>query len=142
MIQYISKLDYITEEHLDGFFVGWPNPPSKEKHLTLLRNSDYIWLAVDTQLNRVIGFITAITDHTLCAYIPFLEVIPHYQGQGIGTQLVKEMLHTLKDYYMIDLLCDEALIGFYKQFNMFKSQGMIIRNFKSQNGANLDDVKK
>jgi hypothetical protein len=35
---------------------------------------------------------------------------------------------------MIDLLCDEKVVDFYKRLNMTKSQGMIIRNFNNQNG--------
>jgi hypothetical protein len=35
---------------------------------------------------------------------------------------------------MIDLLCDEKLVDFYKRLHMTKSQGMIIRNFNNQNG--------
>lgn len=134
MIKYINDLNNVTTEHLKGFFDGWPNPPSLEKHMELLSNSDYFWLAVDENTNNVVGFITAISDKVLSAYIPFLEVIPEYKKRGIGSELVKRMLETLKGHYMIDLLCDENVIPFYKRFDMFKSQGMIIRNYQNQNG--------
>lgn len=134
MIRYVNSLDNINEENLQGFFVGWPNPPSTKKHMDLLRNSDYFWLAIEDSTGDVIGFITAISDKVLSAYIPFLEVLPNYQHRGIGSQLAKLMLDTLKDLYMIDLLCDEELMPFYKSLGMFKSQGMIIRNFHKQSG--------
>lgn len=35
---------------------------------------------------------------------------------------------------MVDLVCDEGLADFYKQFNMFKTQGMILRNYEKQSG--------
>lgn len=111
-----------------------PNPPSMKKHMDLLRNSDYLWLAIEDSTGEVIGFITAISDNVFSAYIPFLEVLPNYQHRGIGSQLVKLMLNTLKDLYMIDLLCDEELMPFYKVLGMFKSQGMMIRNFHKQSG--------
>lgn len=134
MIKYVNSLDNINEENLQGFFVGWTNPPSMKKHMDLLRNSDYLWLAIEDSTGEVIGFITAISDNVFSAYIPFLEVLPNYQHRGIGSQLVKLMLNTLKDLCMIDLLCDEELMPFYKVLGMFKSQGMMIRNFHKQSG--------
>ncbi|WP_207643692.1 GNAT family N-acetyltransferase [Desnuesiella massiliensis] len=134
MIKYVNSLDNINEENLQGFFVGWPNPPSTKKHMDLLRNSDYLWLAIEDSTGEVIGFITAISDNVLSAYIPFLEVLPNCQHRGIGSRLVKLMLNTLKDLYMIDLLCDEELMPFYKLLGMFKSEGMMIRNFHKQSG--------
>lgn len=134
MIEYISSLSTITEEKLKGFFVGWPNPPTEEKHIKLLRNSSYIWLAIDDTSGNVVGFINAISDKTLCAYIPLLEVLPEYKGQGIGSELVKHMLMTLQDYYMVDLVCDNHLSAFYKHFGMYEGSGMIYRNSNMQSG--------
>lgn len=80
------------------------------------------------------GFITAISDEVLAAYIPLLEVLPEYQERSIGKRLMEHMLLTLKDFYMVDLLCDQALQNYYDQFNMFRSHGMLIRNYKKQSG--------
>lgn len=129
MIEYVNYIDGIELHNISGFFVGWPNPPSPQKHLELLKNSDYIWLAVDNE--RVVGFVTAISDNVLSAYIPLLEVLPGYQGLGIGTELVRRMLDSLRDLYMIDLMCDENLTNFYKRLGMSPSHGMIIRNIKN-----------
>ena len=60
MIEYINTISGITSDHLIGFFVGWPNPPSPEKHLKILEKSSYIWLAVDNDTKKVVGFVTAI----------------------------------------------------------------------------------
>jgi len=35
---------------------------------------------------------------------------------------------------MIDLLCDQELQGYYDNFDMIRSQGMIIRNYQNQSG--------
>lgn len=134
MIEYINTLDDITSDNLEGFFVDWPNPPSVTKHYELLNKSSYIWLAVDALTGNVVGFITAISDEVLAAYIPLLEVLPEYQERGIGKRLMERMLLTLKDFYMIDLLCDQALQKYYDKFNMLRSHGMLIRNYKKQSG--------
>ena len=134
MIEYLHSTEDITPAQLDGFFVGWPNPPTPDVHLRLLRNSDAVVLAQDTATGQVVGFITAITDGVLAAYIPFLEVLPAYQHQGIGQTLVRRMLARLQDLYMIDLLCDADVQSFYEQLRMYPAVGMCARNFDRQSG--------
>jgi ribosomal protein S18 acetylase RimI-like enzyme len=38
--------------------------------------------------------------------LPLLEVLPEYQGQGVGTELVRRLLARLDSLYMVDLCCD------------------------------------
>lgn len=128
MITYRTSLDGISTEMLNGFFVGWPKPPTTETHLRLLQQSYRVVLAVDDQNSRVVGFVNAISDGVLCAYIPFLEVLPAYQRQGIGDELVRRLLKLLDNLYMIDLTCDRPLQKFYERFGMRSSTGMMIRN--------------
>jgi ribosomal protein S18 acetylase RimI-like enzyme len=135
MIDYIHSSEGITADQLHGFFVGWPNPPSPEVHLQLLQKSDEVVLALDTTSGNVIGFITAITDRVLTAYIPLLEVIPAYQHQQIGRTLMQKMLERLRAYYMVDLLCDTDLQPFYERFGMQRATGMYFRNYDKQSGA-------
>ena len=121
----------------EGFFGGWPNPPSKEMHRKILENSFKSLVAVDEKNNKIIGFINAVSDGVLSVYIPLLEVLSEYQGKGIGSELVKKMLEELNDFYMVDLLCDEGLQSFYMKLGMKKSQGMICRNYKYQCGRDI-----
>ncbi|MFE8702815.1 GNAT family N-acetyltransferase [Cytobacillus sp. FJAT-54145] len=131
---YKTSLEHITPEMLNVFFVGWPNPPQPETHLKLLKNSYKIVVALDEETKSVIGFISAISDGVLSAYIPLLEVLPEYQGRGIGQELVRRMLLELKDIYMVDLLCDENLQAYYEKAGMVKANGMLIRNYEMQSG--------
>ncbi len=135
MIAYTDSAAAITPDHLTGFFVGWPNPPSPETHLRLLHESDHVVLAVDDAANRVVGFVTAISDGVLSAYVPHLEVLPDYQGQGIGTQLMRRIVARLDRLYMVDLLCDPELQPFYARLGMRPATGMLIRNYHRQAGA-------
>ena len=134
MIDYVYSSEGITAAQLHGFFVGWPNPPSPEAHPQLLQKSDEVILAVDTSSGKVIGFITAITDRVLAAYVPLLEVLPAYQHQQIGKTLTQKMLERLSIYYMVDLLCDTDLQPFYEQFGMRRAEGMFLRNYDKQAG--------
>jgi len=134
-MQYVETCESIFPHQLQGFFVGWPHPPSPEKHRELLEKSDVCLLAIDENTMMVVGFITAITDHVLSAYVPLLEVLPAYQGQGIGTELGQRMVAKLSHLYMIDLLCDPDLQPFYERLGMRPASGMLVRNYRQQSGV-------
>ena len=107
-----------------------------EVHFKLLQNSSKIIIAIDPNMNKVVGFITAISDGVLSAYIPLLEVLPAYQNKGIGNTLVQQMFQELEDIYMIDLCCDEDLVPYYEKLGMMKATSMIKRNYARQSGSN------
>lgn len=132
MVTYTDKLDGVLPEHLQGFFEGWPEHPDPQTHLRLLQGSAHVVLAKEG--TQVIGFITAITDGVLSAYIPFLEVLPDYRQQGIGKELVHLMLLKLEDFYMVDLTCDPELRTFYVSQGMSALTAMSKRNRQHQKG--------
>ncbi|MFJ7664883.1 GNAT family N-acetyltransferase [Lysinibacillus sp. NPDC097162] len=132
---YKNSLEGISSDMLNGFFVDWPSPPNPQTHLRLLEKSSKIVLAIDDNTKEVIGFITAISDGVLSAYIPLLEVLPQYKNKGIGKELVRRMLIELDNIYMIDLCCDDDLVPYYEKFGMTKTNGMVYRNYKMQSGS-------
>ncbi len=135
MIVYLDTAEEVTPDQLAGFFAGWPNPPAPATHLRLLQRSAFVVLAVDDQTGQVAGFITAISDGVLCAYLPLLEVLPAYQRQGIGGELVRRMLAKLEGLYMVDLLCEPALQPFYARFGLRPASGMLRRDYARQAGG-------
>lgn len=135
-ITYTSSLDGIqVDQLLGGFFAGWPNPPSPEVHLRMLQGSYLVWLALDSDTNQVVGFVQAISDGVLTAFIPSLEVLESYQKQGIGTALMERMLQSLDHLYSVDLACDEDLVPFYERLDMRRGTAMMSRNFDNQSGG-------
>ncbi|HUZ01853.1 MAG TPA: GNAT family N-acetyltransferase [Thermomicrobiaceae bacterium] len=137
MIQYRESADGVRPEQLRGFFVDppWPNPPSPETHLRLLRGSDHVVLAVDDAGDRVVGFVTAVSDGVLSAYVPLLEVLPDYRGRGIATELMRRLLARLEGLYMVDLVCDPELEPFYTRLGLRPARAMVRRNVARQSGA-------
>ncbi len=138
MIDYRSAVSGIESSQLEGFFEGWPDPPSPETHRRILEQSDEVVLAIERESGLVLGFITAISDRVLTAYIPLLEVRVEYRGRGIGSELVRRMLARLDDLYVIDLCCDAELQFYYEKLGMNRSLGMSIRNYGRQSGRRTD----
>lgn len=134
VIRYVGTLEGVSAEHLHGFFEGWPEPPTPETHLRTLEGSDEVVLAVDGS-GRVVGFVAAVTDGVLCAYISLLEVLPGWRGRGIGGELVRRMLARLDHLYMVDLLCDPGVRPFYASLGMRPATGMMVRRYERQAGA-------
>jgi ribosomal protein S18 acetylase RimI-like enzyme len=126
-IEYATSVDGVEPEHLHGFFEGWPSPPSAERHLAILRGSYRVVLAREAGSPRVVGFVNAISDGVLYAFISLLEVRPEHRGRGIGTELMRRLLAELDDFYAVDLICDPELQPFYEPLGMQRAVGMVIR---------------
>jgi ribosomal protein S18 acetylase RimI-like enzyme len=132
MIEYSNSSENLTNLDLSGFFVGWPNPPQIETLRKILTNSQHIYLAIEK--NKLIGFVNALSDGVLSAYIPLLEVLPQYQGRGIGQALVEKIKSDLSHYYMIDICCDDDVVSFYEKLKFTRGNSMILRNYANQAG--------
>ena len=130
-IVYSNKINQLNPNQLQGFFVGWHGSPNTKTHLKILQKSFSVWIALHN--NSCVGFINALSDDVFYAHIPLLEVLPKYQGRGIGTELVKRMLNSLDNMYAIDIVCDETLVHFYNRLGLKKSVGVVVRNYKNQN---------
>ena len=133
-IEYKKDLNGITEDMMKGFFAGWLNPPSPATHLKILKNSYLFIIAVDKSANKVVGFINAISDGVLSAYIPLLEVIEPYKGKGVGSELVRRILEECDGLYMIDICHDAELAPYYTRFGAHRGNASLFRNFEMQSG--------
>jgi ribosomal protein S18 acetylase RimI-like enzyme len=133
-LRYTSDLSGITARQLEGFFEGWDDPPSAGTHLDILRRSTHVVLALDETSGKVVGFVNALSDGVLSAYVPLLEVKASYRGRGIGNELVRILLEQLGDLYMVDLACDPELAPFYQRFGMISGHAMLRRSYAAQSG--------
>jgi ribosomal protein S18 acetylase RimI-like enzyme len=132
-MKFVNKIKDFGGLITEGFFVGWPNPPSSETLKNIIINSQHYILAIDN--NKLVGFINAISDKTLSAYIPLLEVSPEYKGRGIGSKLVSLMKEELSLYYMIDISCDDKIVPFYEKHGFKRNNSMYLRNYEKQSGS-------
>ena len=132
-LTYQTTADGLTEDQLTGdFFEGWLDPPSSAALLRILQSSDHVVVAVRDE--KVIGFVTALSDEVISAFITLLEVVPEEHNKGIGHSLINQLLDDLGDIYMVDLVCDVNLSRFYAELGVATTTGMSRRDYAMQSG--------
>lgn len=94
--------------------VGW-NRMEKEYGNPLMTSFFHIAVYDEDQL---VGYVDSVSNGVTDAYIQDLIVRPDYQGKGIGTDLMKKMIASLKEkhIYMISVIFEESLKPFYDRF--------------------------
>lgn len=128
VIHYTDDLTCVRVDMLHGFFAGWPRRPSAAQHLAVLRGSYRSVVAIDDAGDRVAGFVNMISDGVLTAFIPWLEVLPGYRGQGIGSELMRRILDGSGRLYSVDLVCDAPLVSYYERFGMRGASSAALRH--------------
>lgn len=132
-LSYRTTTDGLTEDQLTGdFFEGWLDPPPPEALLRVLQSSDHVVVAIRN--DKVIGFVTALSDDVLSAFITLLEVVPEEQDKGIGHSLINQILDEIGQIYMVDLVCDANLSRFYAELGFAATTGMSRRDYAVQSG--------
>ena len=94
--------------------VGW-NRMEKEYGNPLMTSFFHIAVYDEDQL---VGYVDSVSNGVTDAYIQDLIVRSDYQGKGIGTDLMKKMIASLKEkhIYMISVIFEESLKPFYDRF--------------------------
>ena len=62
-----------------------------------------------------------IKKYVTDAYIQDLMVHPNYQGKGIGTELMNQMIAYMREkhIYMVSVIFEEKLKDFYEKFGFY-----------------------
>ena len=95
--------------------VGWTNYTHQPEMLEQsLAHSLAIYLAQDGE--KIVGLVRLVGDGFSSVFVQDLIVLPGYQRQGIGSNLMKEALADYKDAYQIQLATEqtEKTLGFYR----------------------------
>jgi len=68
--------------------------------------------------DKMVGYIDSVSNGVTDAYIQDLMVHPDYQGKGLGTELMNQMITYLKEnrIYIISVVFEESLKPFYDRF--------------------------
>ena len=98
--------------------VGWTNYTHQPQMLEMsLSHSLEIYTALDG--DAVVGLVRLVGDGFSSVFVQDLIVLPSYQGQGIGNDLMKEALGDFKDAYQIQLATEQT----EKNLNFYRSLG-------------------
>ena len=95
--------------------VGWTNYTNQSQMLEqALSHSLATYLARDGE--EIVGLVRLVGDGFSSVFVQDLIVLPSYQRQGIGSNLMKEALADYKDAYQIQLATEqtEKTLDFYR----------------------------
>lgn len=94
--------------------VGW-NRMESEYSNPLMMSFYHIAVYED---DKMVGYIDSVSNGVTDAYIQDLMVHPDYQGKGVGTELMNQMITYLKEnrIYIISVVFEESLKPFYDRF--------------------------
>ena len=95
--------------------VGWTNYTNQPQMLEQsLAHSLAIYVARDGE--EIVGLVRLVGDGFSSVFVQDLIVLPSYQRQGIGSDLMKEALGDFKDAYQVQLATVqiEKTLGFYR----------------------------
>lgn len=87
--------------------VGWTNYTNQPQMLEqALSHSLTTYLARDGE--EIVGLMRLVGDGFSSVFVQDLIVLPSYQRQGIGSNLMKEALADYKDAYQIQLATEQT----------------------------------
>ena len=93
--------------------VGWTNYTNQPQMLAqALSHSLATYLARDGE--KIVGLVRLVGDGFSSVFVQDLIVLPTYQRQGIGSNLMKEVLADYKGAYQVQLATEqtEKTVGF------------------------------
>lgn len=116
----LNAIQYRDSRHLpvEGVLTlyltnGWSAARKPELlHKALLASHSLCTAWEDTKL---VGLANAISDGHLVVYYPHLLVLPEYQGQGIGTELMRRLMTRYHGFHQQILVADGRALDFYRK---------------------------
>jgi len=109
------EIDLIEYEQLCDA-VGWSRRPLRRVRKALEHSLLKVGLwRHDPRLPKLVGFARCTGDGVAEAAVWDLAVHPHYQGLGLGTQLMDYVLEQLRamEVERVSLFADPGVVGFY-----------------------------
>ncbi len=114
-ITYKSSKNFNSFE-LQNLFksVNWLSANYAERLEKAINHSSTAISAWDGE--QLIGLVNALDDSAMTAYVHYLLVNPHYQGQGIGKELIRRIKNRYEGYLYLLILAEEKdKVSFYTQ---------------------------
>ena len=79
----------------------------------------------------LVGFARAVTDGRFRAYIEDVLVLEEYRRQGIGTDLVNELLSELGGIHVVTLFCQPKLSAYYTSLGFKEFSRQVVMHLRN-----------
>lgn len=109
--------------------IGWGVSPVEKLEESL--KLSWGWITAYDDSNNLIGFVQILSDGIKHAYILRLLVHKEYQGQGIGTKIMKNLMELLQENNLSPILLTKpSEEAFYAKFGLSRSNNGFLSLFK------------
>ncbi|MDX2266206.1 MAG: GNAT family N-acetyltransferase [Hyphomicrobiales bacterium] len=115
----------------DALRVLWQARPrlgaSPEALVAQLEASSAVELAIDPAMSVVVGLLAAERQGEAVVHLTLFGVHPDVHKQGVGTRLMRRMLHRFEAADRIAVFCEPSLAHFYSWFGFEAAFAMVKR---------------
>ena len=128
----IKRTKDFTEENLQGLFfsVNWKSAANPQKLVNAFKKSTNVISAWEN--DQLIGIIRSMDDGYWSANIDCLVVHKDFQGKGIASKLITELLDDLKNIEYINVCPDDKTMdSFYLKFGFNIVDGYYLQKVNS-----------
>ncbi|HVU53494.1 MAG TPA: GNAT family N-acetyltransferase [Puia sp.] len=107
----------------------WDGPGEDHAIGSVVGTADLTVVAEDAVTREVVGCALMLSDHAGFYCVKNVMVRRNWQGRGVGTALMKELMQRLESRVagpaLVGLFARESLEPFYQQFGFLSSFGMV-----------------
>jgi GNAT superfamily N-acetyltransferase len=110
--------------------VGWSRPANEEQLREVLEAGPAIG-AWDGE--RLVGFVRALSDGHLAAYVEDVMVHQDYRRGGVGDRIMSRLLTEIKQSANVSLFCERPVTRFYER-NGFRATSYVLMQRSYEEG--------
>ncbi len=110
--------------------VGWSRPLNEKELREVLEAGPAVG-AWDGE--RLVGFVRALSDGHLAAYVEDVMVHKDYRRGGVGERIMSRLLEEIKQSANVSLFCERPVARFYER-NSFRATSYVLMQRSAEEG--------
>ena len=110
--------------------VGWSGPTNEEELREVLEVGPAVGAWDD---ERLVGFVRALSDGHLAAYIEDVMVHQDYRRGGVGDLIMSRLLTEIKRSANVSLFCERPVARFYERHG-FRATSYVLMQRSAEEG--------
>ena len=103
----------------------WMNDRTLDETTRILAESDLVFILVDQDADRLVGFARVLTDYAHVALVLDVVVATEHRGAALGAALMDAVVShpRLAEVLSIELVCQPELVPFYRRWGFSEQVG-------------------